>query len=124
MMTSKSKMVSAQCGKCSGRGRLSWAAHVEGGVCFWCNGSGQLMVPDGTFDGDLIPEDNSEIESDYCQIIYSGGIVAAREIFKSNRTNKRNLECLVGAMRENGYIEESNAVVRHMRELEWSRQAA
>ena len=30
------------CGKCSGRGRLDYVAHIEGGICFSCGGTGKV----------------------------------------------------------------------------------
>jgi hypothetical protein len=32
------------CPKCSGRGRLDWASHIDGGVCFSCGGSGKIEI--------------------------------------------------------------------------------
>lgn len=29
------------CKRCGGRGAIPQFAHIEGGICFWCNGSGK-----------------------------------------------------------------------------------
>jgi len=33
-------MYKADCYRCNGTGRVNWASHVLGGVCFACNGVG------------------------------------------------------------------------------------
>lgn len=43
-MTSTTKTTTTrECDRCCGMGRLSHFRHVEGGVCFACNGSGRLV---------------------------------------------------------------------------------
>lgn len=34
------------CAKCEGKGRLNWAAHYANGVCFWCKGTGKVLIQD------------------------------------------------------------------------------
>lgn len=34
------------CGKCEGKGRLAWASHYANGVCFWCKGTGKVLIQD------------------------------------------------------------------------------
>jgi len=44
MMNAAVETVSVECPKCSGKGRLQWAGHVDNGRCFTCAGSGRIQV--------------------------------------------------------------------------------
>lgn len=49
-----SKTVETKCGKCDGRGTLSWTRNANG-VCFVCGGSGVLLVDEATIAEHKIP---------------------------------------------------------------------
>lgn len=46
-MSSAATTVSVKCGKCDGKGRLSWT-NVANGVCFVCDGAGTLVADEST----------------------------------------------------------------------------
>jgi hypothetical protein len=43
-MKTARETVSVECPKCSGKGRLTWAGHVDNGKCFTCWGSGTVEI--------------------------------------------------------------------------------
>ncbi len=43
----KNATTKTTCGKCDGKGTLSWTRNANG-VCFWCNGAGVLLVDSET----------------------------------------------------------------------------
>lgn len=47
MSNAATKTVTAKCGKCDGKGRLSWTA-IANGVCFACDGAGHLVADEST----------------------------------------------------------------------------
>ncbi len=52
------KTTTTKCGKCDGRGTLSWTRNANG-VCFWCNGAGVLLVDSETVAARLVPRAES-----------------------------------------------------------------
>jgi len=46
-MSNAATTVKATCGKCNGKGRLSWTS-IANGVCFVCDGSGHLLADESS----------------------------------------------------------------------------
>lgn len=133
-MTTTTKTVTVPCGKCAGSGRYYFHTSpttTGSDICYPCNGRGKITMTAAkharveaekarmaaTWETYCAAETARETAEDAAyfealDLIGSGGIQAAREFFRANRTNRNALAGLIAAMRETDLVEESNAVVR------------
>lgn len=132
MTNSKSATVLVNCGKCGGNGRYYFA----GGrweACFPCEGEGKIRMSRAKHARLLVAkerlaarweescareaaEERAREESYFSarEVIEELGLDGARAYFRDHRADRLAIEGLIPAMRELGYHEEANAVVRYI----------
>lgn len=131
--TTNAATVKLECPKCQGKGRIFGFSNIDNGRCFQCGGVGsttmsakahaKLLAARERAVEIMAAERAEEAREERCyheaiSAIESSGVDGARAYFRANRTDVTALSALVGAMRDEGLTEESNAIVRWRRAQE------
>jgi hypothetical protein len=121
------KMTTTGCGNCGGSGRYYFGDRSSG-ACFPCNGTGKVRISFAKLEAmraetarweTYRAEAQSREEAEALaysraeDMILDHGIEGARRFFAQHRTDPVALAGLIYAMRDHGFSDASNAVVRH-----------
>lgn len=132
-MTTTTKRIKVECSKCQGRGKIFGFSSIDNGRCFQCGGSGAFMMTAAAHAKLLATreravammeaeraEESREADLYHLAVdaIQCDGVDGARAFFRAHRADMTALAALVGAMRDEGLTEESNAIVRWRRAQE------